>query len=265
MSLSRPALLSRGLLTRDKISQTLLAPRVASGAAPFLAPTDGPDSVYVPTATAHWTNLGLPIPTRFWTCQETSGNLVDIVAGLTLVPTATTPLYNQTVTGWTSKFVGTADSTSDQAFRTSDASLNMGTGVSAAVLVYMSWASATLNRRMVSQCGGNNLIRNGNATATRAGAAHNAVVTQSTNNHSDLTTVRPYVWYRDATANESGLRTNLEHLASTHDETAYTGVKSLGPPTATAAVDSRICLYAVWIGADAEVIKSAATLTTLGW
>ena len=39
---------------------------------------------YIPQTAAEWTALGLVAPNSLWPCQESSGNLLDVIGSLTL-------------------------------------------------------------------------------------------------------------------------------------------------------------------------------------
>jgi hypothetical protein len=224
--------------------------------------TDGPSAVYVPASAADWVELGLPAPLAQWNCQDASGNLTAAVGAIELVPNAS-PLYQQTVSGWTRNFVGTADGTASQRFSTSDASLDAGAGVSMAMLVYMAWDSASARRLFIAG-GDNNTVRSVASTGV-VRSFHNGTGVSSATDLGD-TTVRPYIWYRNATSNASGLLLISEALVGTHDETATSGaIRGIGAPGANIAATSKVGLMAYWTGADAETIAAKATLTTLGW
>lgn len=75
---------------------------------------DGTSSKAVPASNTEWSDLlaylGLTgivsVPNSFWLCQEASGNLADSGSGGLTLTAAGTPLYQQTVAGWTRKGVG---------------------------------------------------------------------------------------------------------------------------------------------------------------
>jgi hypothetical protein len=181
---------------------------------------------------------------------------------LTLTANAS-PLYQQTVSGWTRYFVGTTDGVAGQRFTTTDASLDAGSGVSMAMLVYMAWDSASARRLFIA--GGDNNTLRSVASTGQIRSFHNGTGTSSTADLGD-TTVRPYIWYRNATSNASGLLTLAEALVGTHDETATSAAqRGIGAPGANLAATSKVGLVSYWTGADAETIAARATLTTLGW
>lgn len=227
-------------------------------------PTDGPSSaIYVPQNSQDFTDLGLPVPDFLWLCQEASGNLDPAIGNATVTMNANaTPLYQQSVTGWTRKFVGTADGTAGQRFGSTSALLNVSAGQSVAFLAYASVASAG-TRRFLARPAANGV------RVTSAGlinSMHNSVSAAGAVDHNSLTTVHPWLWYRNATTNASGTMTDLEHVVGTHDESAISAVLlCLGADSTNLPPDGRYGWAAYWIGANAETIAAKATLQTLGW
>ncbi len=227
-------------------------------------PTDGPTGVYTPLSSADWTQLSLPAPLYQWNCQEASGNLASAIGSLTLTATGTGHVYAQAVAGWTRTFVGFSTETANARFSTTDASLDAGLGQSVAWLIYASSQVAGTSPRIILQpaAAPNNSVR---VTTTVYSQTHAGVVASSAISPA-LATVVPILWYRNATTNASGMYVGTTHIAGTHDETAYTATttKGIGTAGATCAI-CRVGLAATWLGANAEAIAVAGTLTTLGW
>ncbi len=245
---------------------TVYGPLVGEMVAGFVptarVPTDGPDSVYVPTTSAHWAQLGIAVPTACWGCQDTSGSLVPSIGSIQLAANAS-PTYAQTVTDWTRTFVAFADNTASQRFSTTDAGLDLAAGESYAALIYVAIENAAGTRRVMGWGGDTGLaVRVSSAGALLS--VHNAVVASGSANHED-SLVYPIIVYRNATTNASGTISPLETIAGTHDESAFAGgLKGIGSHTASTTPTMKTCLIAVWKGATAETI-TATTLTTLGW
>jgi hypothetical protein len=219
--------------------------------------------VYVPADSQDFTDLSLPAPGFLWLCNEASGNLVPTIGSVNGTLTANaTPLYEQTVAGWTRPFVGTTDATAGQRFGCSHAVLDLAAGQSMACLVYASAASGAATRLLAGRAVNGFRMTSGGLPVSY----HNNVAATGAANHADIATVRPWLWYRNATTNASGLMTDLEHMVGTHDESAISGVMwALGATGTSNPATARYGWAAMWIGADAETIAAKATLTTLGW
>jgi len=175
------------------------------------------------------------------------------------------PTYQATVTGYTRKWVAFADATASQRFSTTDAGLDLAAGASYAALCVAA-IDAGGTRRVMGFGGDLGLA----VRVTAAGllqTTHNSVATAGVVNHESAGAVTPHVImaYRDATANLSGTRTDLESIAGTHDESAFTGgAKGLGSMTASATPTQKTAQLAVWKGANAETVRTKA-FSTLGW
>lgn len=222
--------------------------------------TDGPGAVYVPASGADFTALGLPTPGHLWLCQDTATGAAPTIGTVTLAENAT-PLYQQTVSGWTRKFLGTTEATVSQRFASTSAGLNVSAGQSFAFLVYASVDIATTQRRWLGRALNGIRLNNGDTLATvHGGVSANGVETYTG------ATVYPWLWYRNATTDASGTMTNLEHVVGTHDESAISAVLfAFGPDASNAAATARYGWAGYWVGADAETIAAKATLTALGW
>ena len=224
---------------------------------------DGPSGVYVPQSAAEFQALGLAVPDWLWLCQEASGNLAATIGSVPLVPTAS-PLFRQPVPGWGRYFVGTADDTVGQRFSTNDAALNVAAGESFAWLVYIAIANSTGGNRRVLPVQGaiNGFLSafNGTLATFVNGAAVSSVLT-----YNDLTVVRPLVWFRNATTNQSGSKSDRNQVVVTHDESAFAGqLKGLGAAGAETPTATRACLMAAYKGANAEQ-DWPAYIRRLGW
>jgi len=100
------------------------------------ASKDATSNIYVPVSTTEWSNLSVHgVPSFQWGCQDASGSLVADFGGLNLPIGGSGQLYQQTVTGWTRKGVGTPDNgTTD--WVSSNASLPDAGTTSVAVQAY---------------------------------------------------------------------------------------------------------------------------------
>lgn len=224
-------------------------------------PTDGPDGWYRPTESAHYTELGLATPDTLYLCQDASGPLVPTIDGLALgnlTATGTGHLYQQAVTGWTAHFVGLPVGLARWS-----ADLGLSMGESFAVRVTMSIAATAGNQR-VFLCTTNNRVQTAASTGTIR-TVHGGVVASGAVAHNDLATVRQMVWYRNASANQSGFVSNLEAITGTHDEmAALSSAVGLGTHDITNSVELRCNEFAVYKGANAEQDWSAYLSTLRG-
>jgi PKD repeat protein len=222
---------------------------------------DGPSNWYVPQTAAQFTALGLAAPDWLYLCQEASGDLAPTIGAISLVAAGTGHLYQQSVTGWTRKFVGLDGATSGQAWRTTNAALDVGTNESFAMVVYASHAS-TGNRAIFVAQGANDLLR---ATLTTGllRTLHNNVGADGAIDHANIAVAHQLCWYRNCASSASGAVSELEAIAGTHNGTARAGqVRGLGPQGATACPSARYGFVAIYKGTNAER-DWAAYLTAL--
>ena len=214
---------------------------------------DGPDSWYVPATTSDFEALGLPTPDYLWLCQEGSGSLSSAIGSLTLTKNATGHLYEQTVTGWSRKFLGTDGSTAGQSWRTSSAVLDMASGESMAMIVLASHTQASGSTRslLATASTGAGILFAGTTGIIRS--QHGTNIADGTEDHTGLDTVHQLCWYRRGDTNQSGAETDLESIAGTHEEIARTGtIKGIGTVTAHAVAEARYSWIAIYKGTNAE-------------
>jgi PKD repeat protein len=222
---------------------------------------DGPTSWRVPQSAADFTALGLAAPDYLWLCQEGSGDLVSTIGTLNLTATSS-PSYQNSIAGWTRKFVGTDGSTASQSFRTSSALLDMALGSSAAMIAYGSFTTVAVARTFMALSGANDrLAFSANTGFLRS--LHNGVAVDGTVAQGGITTVHQFCWYRNGTSNVSGAVSDTDAVLGTHNESARTGtVKGIGDTAATTPLTARYGWVAIFLGANAER-DFAAYLTTL--
>jgi hypothetical protein len=259
------ALLRNTLIARRLVPQLILRRRVADESEPaYVFTTDGPASVKVPLSAADWTALSLPTPQNQWNCQDASGALAAAIGSVTLAATGASVAYQQTVVGWTRRFVGFTAEVANQRFSTTDASLDAAAGESVAWLIYAAVQAGSATPRGVLQASAAP-VNNIRVSTTLYQHAHNNTTTNSATAPL-LTTVKAMIWYRNATTNVSGLILPGDHTTGTHEEGAFTATttKGLGCNGLTSSI-ARFGLACHWKGANAETIAQVATLTTLGW
>lgn len=106
---------------------------------------DGPLAVMMPASLAEWQEaavlLGSSPPQFDFPLQESSGSLVDAMNGAVLTPSATVPLYQQSITGWNAKGVGAVNGTAAQGFL--GASRTLWTIGTQSVVVYLQFLLTT--------------------------------------------------------------------------------------------------------------------------
>jgi hypothetical protein len=134
------------------------------------------------------------------------------------------------------------------------------------MLFYASWASTgSVDEHLGLVLGTSWMVRvNGNTGLVKGVFANSATAGAAV--HDDITTVRPYLWVRNASDDTSRLYTDLEQIDCIHSEIAVSnqrrGIGSLNTPNVTPQM--RVGLIAIWRGEAAENI-SRETLLKLHW
>lgn len=224
---------------------------------------DGPSSaIYVPQSSADFTALSVTVPDSLWLCQEASGNLSDSIGAVTLTANGS-PLYQQTVTGWTRKGLG-FNETANQRFSVGAGTYNPGTS-SSAVLFYYRHSLSTTGVRYAWTLGsasGNSLYARINAAGT---AAINCIgnVTSGTYNYQE-DVVHPFLFVYNRTAGRVRIYTDQEQINGTYGSGVLDATKGLGAGSGT-SVDGEILWACQWYGAGAEAVDAKTTLSALGW
>jgi hypothetical protein len=230
-------------------------------------PRDGPLGVFVPTTLAHFAALDEAPPDYLWLGQDVSGNLAPTIGVTTLTQNAagTGYLYQQTVSGWTRKFVGLAD-VSQAGFY---ANLSFALGESFAVVIYAavarpasggSWGFVIAPQRGLLYLSSAGLLTHRNTAVAPATSAFAAP-------HGDVgtpVTVRPWIFYRNAATDQSGALTNLGLVTTVHDESALSGNLNLIGGLGGGSAPMRFCWGAIYRGANAER-DWPAYLSKRGW
>jgi hypothetical protein len=231
--------------------------------------SDGPANVYVPLLAADWAQLALPAPGYQWNCQDASGDLVAATGSINLVKSGTGPqVYQQSITGWTRKFVGLNSEASSKGWFTTDTSFTPALSQSFAMLAYVA-TSASISDEYFLVMGGS-----GNGMKTTSGAgptfayshylAGSADTSVYTLNNSP-TTVRPVMFGRNCATSTKALFTDGFTLGGTFSAAKLASdTKGIFTHSGN-GVYARYGLIAVWMGADAEAVLKKSTLTALGW
>lgn len=228
-------------------------------------PVDGPDGWYRPETGAHFTTLGMNTPDHLLLCQDTGSPLVptiDTLGAGNWTAGAGGALYEQTVTGWTAKAMGFDGTAVNQRFTNTSSAFELAAGDSFASIMFMSFTAPAASAYTQLFQGAANSVQLLASGLLRS--RHNSVISDSTNSHAGLSTVRMIGWYRNAATNASGVVTNLESFTNTHDETAQTGVvHCIGPSTTSAQQhEGRYLWVAYWKGTNAE-FNMSSYITTL--
>jgi hypothetical protein len=238
----------RSLLTRELLNQGNLYPRVNAGGFPELTTVDGPLGWHRPLSGAGFTAMGMPAPSQLLLCQQASGALVA-TTGTNMAADGAGLRYQQTVTGWTSKWVGLASNTANNGWRhTTAQGVQPGTN-SVAMLMYLTFGSAPAANRNIGDVAHDSLYSymntNGKLTARSSSGAQAGTSAQS---YAGRTT--PYLIVVNRTASSINIYTDLETWTVPWFSVAngYKGLHSTG----SVAMDVMTNLIAHWSGTDAE-------------
>lgn len=227
---------------------------------------DGPSSaIRVPSNAFQWSMLGYT-PTHLFLCQEASGNLADTIGALTLTANAT-PLYQQTVTNWTRKFVGFSQAAAQRFSAAAGVGPNPATTDVFWLAYYVSDAAPGGVRGLlnaganlgVGLVNGSNNVRLSIAGVTADDSTTNPV-------GDDL--VHPLGLLQDATNSRTGLFLDEAKTLGTH-AAATDGTKGLGAGvfSASAPANSGAVYLVIFTGANARLSDAQikTLYQTLGW
>lgn len=233
-----------------------------ASAAPPGVTTDGPSNVYVPQSQADFTALGLGTWTNLYLCQEASGNMLDTIGSVTLTAVGS-PLYQQTVSGWTRKALEFNQAAAQRFSVGAGSGPNPGS-TSVAWLVYCKYTGTpSANRRL--WCPSDIAVTNlqlVQTTANKAQLVCNSVGTNSVSSYND-STVHPFLIVFDRTNLLVRLYTELEQVNGTYSALVADGTKGFGATSGTSCL-AQVVWAAMTTGANAEALGKT-TLSTLGW
>lgn len=231
---------------------------------------DATSGIYVPASATEWTNfrsynsLSAANPNSLWLCQESSGNIADSIGSLTL-NASSTPLYQQTVTGWSRKAVG-MDSAND-CFRQL-----AGTGPDIST-TSQTWL--TIFFIPSAPAGARDIIGSGNCTCQIDSSGRGAikVISTSTFGTTNITnTVTPFAFKYDRTGGTAKVFNSSDKVTGTYNSGTTDGQKGIGQCVGAGSSSFGNHLYAcMWSGANAEMtdanLKSLlqAMGFTIGW
>lgn len=220
--------------------------------------TDGPAGVYVPTSNADLAQLGIASASSLWACQEASGDLADSIAAVTLAATGTAD-YQQTVSGWTRKFVVFTETTNER-FSHAAGTYAYGSGTSYAALWYVGPATVSANRDLILHSGSTNKARI--LSAGTASLVVEGVAATGSYNYADAA-AHPFLYVYDDDADTATLYTDQEAISGTHAASIASGIKGIGG-SGTAPPACGLTLGIVWHGANAVGLNKTV-LSSLGW
>ena len=228
---------------------------------------DGPQNVYVPAVAADWTALGLPAPLMQWGCQEQAGDLVPAIGAETLTAAGSGLLYEQSITGWVRKFVG-SNTTTDQHWHNTSSTFSVATNQGWAWLVYASAATPGTTATLITECSTSWVLQILTTGRVRTSFKGSGNADSSGPSHTGITTVRPYIFYRKQNSPiNMGVITDIRSLpnqAGSASDAITNTSSGLGPITG-ATLNARYGLAAFWKGTDADIISEKVALQALGW
>lgn len=244
-----------------------------------IAPTwdiDATASRGVPSSSSQWNSLitdnalSISAPDSIWLMQEASGNLADSgTGGITLTANAS-PLYQQTVSGWTRLAVGTADATANQRFRSISTSLPDISTTSILVLGYLAItnnpaaARGVIGVGLASTCEMRAATSGGSSALPRITGGGQTATSPTPMG----TTVKPFVLKFDRTGLVQALYSDTEKLLPSFGTGAQTGkLVDFGSTVGAVAANARYLYGAAWYGTNAEMTDAQvkAMLQALGW
>ena len=229
---------------------------------------DGPaaSKVYVPSASAQWSALGITTPTSIYPCQEAAGALVDANAVRNLIVTGTGHLYSQAVTDWSRTFVGFGLSAAGRFVDTTgpDPATN-----SIALLMYLQLVSSPALSRQVAQISFSPgwIAQVTSAAAGQYRLSANAVTKDGGCNPAGL--VMPVLLLHNRAQSLSRMYTLNDRIVGTYQSSVAGRFTAIGNGSSSTAA-MRVGLAAEWTGAAAETAfpddaAVRATMRRLNW
>jgi PKD repeat protein len=221
---------------------------------------DATSSKAVPADATQWANLvsvnslAVGSPSHVWLFQDTLGNLAAAVGGKTLTTTGT-PLYQQTETGWSRKFI-TSNTGAAGANRFANNATMSATTVSVMLLAFARvYAPVAGHQRMFYAGSSSNAmeaVAGSNVIRIRVGA-------QSGNGAlSHVGQVRPYVLLHDVTNSRSILYSDIEKKSITFAARVGTTVQFQFSLSTDATSNTAFGYAAAWNGTGVEYGSEAA-------
>jgi hypothetical protein len=240
---------------------------------PSTVSRDGPNSVACPMTAQQWAALGVQAPTHLYLCQNPSGSIPDEMGVANATIGGAGHLFDQVISGWSRKFVGFPDAQAGANWQR--AARVIGSTQSVAMLIYAAFTANASTRLLAGACG-NGLGANTGPGIDAAGSVNtprlsaNAVTQAGGSSHAGITTVRPYLFVRDAANDLTRLYTDLEQVNVTHWEGASSSAIAYIGATGGSTRESRYGYWALWEPTEAAALIAAGygnktLLQTLGW
>lgn len=224
---------------------------------------DSTSGWYVPNSASEWTELlagtGLSNPSNLWLCQEASGNLADSIGAVTLVGEQT-PLYQQTVSGWTRKAVGFTDGTLQHRFQTTSIGDTSTTSYLLFMYVAITATPASTRSLMGIGSGAGHRYTGVNTTPRYTAQILFGGSTAGTTAHG--TTVHPVIMMINRASSKFKIYTDLETIEQTWSAPVTSGnIFCIGDAINAGSPTARILYIANFTGSAAE--RSDADISTL--
>jgi hypothetical protein len=209
------------------------------------------NGVALPLNAAQWdlfiarNSLSVARPTNLWLCQETSGNLADSIGSATLTASAS-PLYQQTMPGYTRKAVGFNETTNQ---RFGNASFANSASVSLTLLIIYRPTAIPAANAGICTYGTSNIQRGITHLTTdrvrdrNSGSISDFTAAMSGNGYLGMT--------QNVTASSAATYNQAQRLAPTYAADAGTRL-DLGATTGTSA-PMLVPYMAAWSGAAGEI------------
>lgn len=237
-----------------------------------LVTTDGTALKRIPQSATEWANLlsylGIASggPSHLHLCQEASGNLADTIGGMTLTANAT-PLYQQAVTGWSTKAVG-FNETLSQRF---SAAAGVGPNASTQSVMWLIYGNITslpgATRDVVTIAGGASPLKLQTLNSTGA-KMRSLCIAAGVNGTADPTAtgLQPMVIVYDRTAGTLTNYTLQEKFAGTYSAAVVDSSKGFGALTGNSQ-PGQIAYSATFLGSAAELTSTTVKnlLQGMGW
>lgn len=239
-------------------SQDEIAPPSGAG--------DGPNgTIKVPMSAASFLATTGRNATHAYTCQEPSGNLIDQIGAMPLIPNVAPPLYSVPVPGWSRVGVGFNHTAAQR--------ISVGAGVGpnptatpVAMLVYFTMrVTAGANEMLM-------LAESGATTSVAVYEVAGALDTQcngnfnlGTVNHEDGAVHAMLLTYDPA--GSVNRYSDLERDDGTFGAGVLDGIKGLGAAAAQNSFTGEVLAFWILQGADAQftALQAKTFLLSLGW
>ena len=228
------------------------------------ASKDATSNIFVPASATEWTNLGLTAPDFQWECQDAASPLAAAIGGITLASAGTGHTYQDTVSGWSRKGIGTQDNLTQDWASTNAGLPDVASNSVMYLILHRPPASNPAAARKVATVG------TSPATSIQVTATGKYTFIGGANTANSTTTVTgggvvPLVLKYNRTGSETKGYTNADKVTVTFSGTGTGKQVLLGGSTASASQEF-LAVY-LWKGANAEMTDAQvkSMLQTLGW